>query len=180
MIHPTTFPPATITLRADRGQGIVDGFPYEAGGTSFSTFWANGNNWVYEDVPGFEPWELMPSTRTIASGKHVYVVSWDNTNPRESVISSFLDGKLIHQHQFDWTLNAGNPQVNGQELGMHVMVSQQTFASFTGAGLPLKQSELNDGILYELAQFNGFIPKHEALNYAPMGTSNGCNNDDCH
>ncbi len=157
------------------GQGIVDGYPYEAGGTSHSIFWPGGNNWTYENVPGFEPWELLPNTQAITAGKHVYVVSWDNTNPQESVISSFLDGSLVHQHQFDWTLNAGNPQVNGQELGMHVIVSQQTFASFTSAGLPLRQSELKDGILYELAQFDGFISKQVALKYAPLGTSNGCN-----
>ena len=156
------------------GQGIVDGFPYEAGGASVSVYWPNGNNWAYENVPGFEPWELMPSTQTIAAGKHVYVVSWDNSNPKESVISSFLDGNLIHQHQFDWSLDAGNPKVDGQELGMHVIVSQQTFASFTSAGLPLSQSELKDGILYELAQFSGFIPREVALKFAPLDTENGC------
>ncbi len=156
------------------GHGIIDGFPYEANGISYSTYWPSGNGWIYHNGQGEEPYLETPPQLAINAGRHEYVVSWDNTVPTQSIISSFLDGRLIHQHLFDWSLNAGNPTPNGQPLGLVVMVSQQSFPSFAQAGEPLQQSDLGDGVLYELAQFSGFISQATALNYAPPGTINGC------
>ena len=167
------------------GNGVVDGFPYEGpnDGASYSIFWPNGTDssgykWTYNNVSGEQPWETVPNGElNTASGKHEYVVSWDNTNPTANVISSFLDGHLIHQHTFDFTQDTSNPAgPTGQPLGMQIIISQQAFSSFTGSNIALTQADLKDFVLYEMAEFNGFISQSAALQFAPApnGCGNGC------